>query len=92
MSTGCAGRFGERATGTQKAVNIRMWDTYLGNGLAAFARVGRLLLKRIASDERGQTLAEYGILVTVIAIVVVAVAVLIGHDIASDFNSVVGFL
>jgi Flp pilus assembly pilin Flp len=38
-------------------------------------------------NERGQTLAEYGILVAVIAIVVVATAIIFGGDLASLFSS-----
>ena len=37
--------------------------------------------------ESGQTLAEYGILIAVIAVVVVAVAVLFGSSVSALFNS-----
>jgi Flp pilus assembly pilin Flp len=37
-------------------------------------------------DQRGQTMAEYGILVAVIAIVVVAAAVLLGGSITDLFS------
>jgi Flp pilus assembly pilin Flp len=40
--------------------------------------------------EEGQTMAEYGILLGVIALVVVAVAVLLGSSISSLFSSVAG--
>jgi Flp pilus assembly pilin Flp len=40
--------------------------------------------------DRGQTLAEYAILLGVIALVVVAVAVLFGKSISSVFSSVSG--
>jgi Flp pilus assembly pilin Flp len=43
-------------------------------------------------EERGQTMAEYGILLGVIALVVVAVAVLLGHSISSLFSSVAGHI
>jgi Flp pilus assembly pilin Flp len=38
-------------------------------------------------DELGQTLAEYGILVAVIAIVVIATAILLGGSIAQLFGN-----
>jgi Flp pilus assembly pilin Flp len=38
--------------------------------------------------EEGQTMAEYGILLGVIALVVVAVAVLLGGSISALFNNV----
>ena len=41
--------------------------------------------------EAGQTLAEYGILVGFIAVVVVAAAILLGHDISSLFVPVVNY-
>jgi Flp pilus assembly pilin Flp len=37
-------------------------------------------------DQRGQTMAEYGILIGVIAIVVVAAAIFLGGSIADIFN------
>jgi pilus assembly protein Flp/PilA len=40
--------------------------------------------------EEGQTMAEYGILLGVIALVVVAVAVLLGSSISALFNNVAG--
>jgi pilus assembly protein Flp/PilA len=44
----------------------------------------RIQLRR----EEGQTMTEYGLLLAVIAIVVVAVAVTLGHTIANTFTSV----
>jgi pilus assembly protein Flp/PilA len=40
--------------------------------------------------EAGQTMAEYGILIAVIALVVIAAAVLLGGSISSLFNSTAG--
>jgi pilus assembly protein Flp/PilA len=40
-----------------------------------------------AQREEGQTMAEYAILVTVIAIVVLAAAILLGNSISSIFSS-----
>jgi Flp pilus assembly pilin Flp len=45
-----------------------------------------ILLSRLTS-ERGQTMAEYGILIGVIAIVVVAAAVLLGGSISDLFHN-----
>ncbi len=43
-----------------------------------------------ASADEGQTMAEYGILVAVIAVVVIVAATLLGTSISSVFNSVAG--
>ena len=45
-----------------------------------------MLVMRMRS-EKGQTMAEYGILIGVIALVVVAAAVFLGGSIQSLFNS-----
>jgi pilus assembly protein Flp/PilA len=44
---------------------------------------------RLGRDE-GQTMAEYGILIAVIAIIVVVAAALLGSSISSLFNSTAG--
>jgi len=49
----------------------------------------RLLVAVVAADD-GQTMAEYGILVAVIAVVVVVAATLLGTSISSLFNTVAG--
>jgi Flp pilus assembly pilin Flp len=41
-------------------------------------------------QERGQSMAEYAILIGAIAMAVVAAAVLLGHNISTPFNSVAG--
>jgi Flp pilus assembly pilin Flp len=46
-------------------------------------------LGRIATQEQGQTLVEYGILVSVIAIVVVVVAVVVGLRVSAMFEEVI---
>ncbi|MGH2915785.1 MAG: Flp family type IVb pilin [Solirubrobacteraceae bacterium] len=45
-----------------------------------------MLVTRMRSDE-GQTMAEYGILIAVIALVVVGAAILLGGGITSAFSS-----
>jgi Flp pilus assembly pilin Flp len=49
------------------------------------------LIARIQREE-GQTMAEYAILVTVIAIVVLAAAVFLGNSISSIFSSLAGLI
>jgi pilus assembly protein Flp/PilA len=49
------------------------------------------LVARVQREE-GQTMAEYAILVTVIAIVVLAAATLLGNSISSIFSSLAGHL
>jgi pilus assembly protein Flp/PilA len=56
---------------------------------ATFQLEASRLMHRL-SEQRGQTMAEYGILIGVIAIVVVAVAVVLGHNISTLFSSVAG--
>jgi Flp pilus assembly pilin Flp len=50
------------------------------------ARSWALLLSRLTS-ERGQTMAEYGILIGVIAIVVVVAAITLGGNVSDLFRS-----
>lgn len=45
-----------------------------------------LMLMRLRKDE-GQTMAEYGILIAVIALVVVAAAIILGNNLNSLFSS-----
>ncbi|MDO9445825.1 MAG: Flp family type IVb pilin [Dehalococcoidia bacterium] len=56
----------------------------LMNMLAALVGVGR--------DEEGQTMAEYGLLLAGIAIVVMAVVLVLGPAIAATFQEVVDSL
>jgi pilus assembly protein Flp/PilA len=49
------------------------------------------LVARVQREE-GQTMAEYAILVTVIAVVVLAAATLLGNSISSIFSSLAGHL
>jgi len=45
-------------------------------------------LRRLVSDESGQTMVEYGLLIALISIAVIAVLVALGPRIASFFQSV----
>lgn len=49
------------------------------------------LVERVRREE-GQSMAEYGILIAVIAVVVVAAATLLGGSISSLFSSLAGKL
>ncbi len=49
-------------------------------------------IRRRIQNEAGQTMAEYGILIAVIALVVVLAAVTLGSSISSLFGSVSGTL
>jgi pilus assembly protein Flp/PilA len=48
------------------------------------------LIARFEREEEGQSMAEYAILVVVIAIVVMAAAVFLGNSISSVFSSLAG--
>jgi pilus assembly protein Flp/PilA len=52
----------------------------------------RYHLAALADDEAGQTMAEYGILIAVIAVIVVLAATLLGGSISSLFNGTSGSL
>jgi pilus assembly protein Flp/PilA len=61
--------------------------------LSNFSGVVQSLLARIAvSDESGQALVEYGLLVGLIAAVCVGVITLLGGDIANFFSSIANAL
>jgi Flp pilus assembly pilin Flp len=68
----------------QPAQELREEVNYMLNSLYGF--VTTLLVR--AHDEEGQTMAEYGILLGVIALVVVAVAILLGSSISTLFSSI----
>lgn len=46
------------------------------------------LFKKLIRDEQGQTMVEYGLLIALISIAVIAVLVLLGPRIAGFFESV----
>ena len=45
------------------------------------------MIKRFVVEEEGQTLVEYGLLVSLIALVVIAVLTLLGKRVSTVFNS-----
>lgn len=47
------------------------------------------LIARVGSEEQGQTMAEYGLLLAVIAVVVVVAALVLGSSISSLFSTIV---
>jgi pilus assembly protein Flp/PilA len=50
------------------------------------------VIARTRSEEEGQTMAEYGLLLAVIAVVVVVAALVLGSSISSLFSTVVNDL
>lgn len=49
----------------------------------------QLFFKRMLKDQRGQDLAEYGMLLALIAIVVIVAVTLLGNGIAAFWTSIV---
>jgi pilus assembly protein Flp/PilA len=45
------------------------------------------MIKRFFQEEEGQTLVEYGLLISLIALVVIAVLTLMGKRISNTFNA-----
>jgi len=50
------------------------------------------MIKRLVREEEGQTLVEYGLLVALIAIVVIAILTLLGTKVRNIFVTVNGHL
>jgi Flp pilus assembly pilin Flp len=57
-----------------------------------FPQLLNYVKRRIERSEGGQTMAEYGILIAVIALVVVLAAITLGSSISSLFGSASGSL
>lgn len=55
--------------------------------LKHFVSAQNLLAKRLRSD-RGATAVEYGLMVALIAAVIVAIVVVVGHQVSNAFNTV----
>jgi pilus assembly protein Flp/PilA len=47
-----------------------------------------MLLRRLLKEEEGQTLVEYGLLVALIALVVIAALTILGQKVANTFNTI----
>lgn len=45
------------------------------------------MIKRFVQEEEGQTLVEYGLLISLIALVVIAVLTVMGRRISNTFNA-----
>lgn len=45
------------------------------------------MIKRFVMEEEGQTLVEYGLLISLIALVVIAVLTVLGSKIRNTFNA-----
>jgi pilus assembly protein Flp/PilA len=50
--------------------------------------VSKMLLRRLLVEDEGQTLVEYGLLVALIALVVIAALTILGNKIANTFNAI----
>ncbi len=48
---------------------------------------GEHMIKRFVQEEEGQTLVEYGLLVSLIALVVIAVLTVLGRKVQTVFNT-----
>jgi pilus assembly protein Flp/PilA len=59
--------------------------------LSSLYRMGFSLIAHLRAEE-GQTMAEYGLLLAVIAVIVVAAALILGQSISSLFLGVAGSL
>jgi pilus assembly protein Flp/PilA len=55
--------------------------------LKHFVSAQNALAQRLRSD-RGATAVEYGLLVALIAAVIVAIVIVVGHQVSNAFNSV----
>jgi pilus assembly protein Flp/PilA len=55
--------------------------------LKHFVSAQNALTRRLRSD-RGATAVEYGLLVALIAAVIVAIVIVVGHQVSNAFNSV----
>jgi pilus assembly protein Flp/PilA len=55
--------------------------------LKHFVSAQNVLVSRLRSD-RGATAVEYGLLVALIAAVIVAIVVIVGHQVSNAFQSV----
>ncbi|MBW3637251.1 MAG: Flp family type IVb pilin [Armatimonadetes bacterium] len=45
------------------------------------------MIQRFIQEEEGQTLVEYGLLISLIALVVIAILSILGNKISNTFNS-----
>ena len=45
------------------------------------------MIKRFFAEEEGQTLVEYGLLISLIALVVIAVLTVMGKKVSNTFNA-----
>jgi len=52
-----------------------------------FGRGTHIMIKQFLAEEEGQTLVEYGLLISLIALVVIAVLTLLGSRIKATFNT-----
>ena len=53
-----------------------------------FKEVTQIIIKHFLQEQDGQTLVEYGLLISLIALVVIAVVTLFGRRVRNTFNAV----
>jgi pilus assembly protein Flp/PilA len=50
--------------------------------------VSNFLAERVRRDDRGATAVEYGLIVTLIAVAIIAVVTTVGQNLVNEFNTV----
>jgi len=55
---------------------------------SAFARVSASIQSRLVRDEEGATAVEYGLIVGLIAVVIIAAVILLGQNLDGMFDSI----
>jgi Flp pilus assembly pilin Flp len=55
---------------------------------SAFARISAKIQSRLVRDEEGATAVEYGLIVGLIAVVIIAAVILLGENLRDMFTSI----
>ena len=55
---------------------------------SAFARISASIQSRVVRDEEGATAVEYGLIVGLIAVVIIAAVILLGQNLDGMFDSI----
>jgi pilus assembly protein Flp/PilA len=69
-----------------RPTSVKLLGHPQGNPTGALIAGGKKMIKRFFQEEEGQTLVEYGLLISLIALVVIAVLTLMGRRISNTFN------
>jgi pilus assembly protein Flp/PilA len=81
-------RIGGRGDGRPFVDGEEPLNSIRPNGRNKPQEVTIMLLRRLLVEDEGQTLVEYGLLVALIALVVIAALTLLGQKIANTFNTI----